>query len=105
MNAPPPSASNSLERPRVNPRSGDVPRWVFELRQLCAQLGANATLEGAAVVVTVGGTSLRLTEFREHLLVHVALLEGSRWRSVGLLSVPRADLPGFLADTLPARNG
>jgi hypothetical protein len=78
-----------------------VPRWMYEVQSLSRQLGADCVLEDRAVIVTAAHTALRLTEFQTHLLVHVSLLHEARWRSVGLLSVPRAQLPEFLERTLP----
>ena len=80
------------------------PRWIFELRSICLELRADCFTDRQTVTVRAGETVLRLTDFQDHLLVHVGLStpRGSRW--VGLLTVARGELPEFLRNTLPLHS-
>jgi hypothetical protein len=80
-------------------------RWVSEVTHLCQDLGADCVPFGNALVARRGQIVLRLTEFQNHYLVAIGVvvhkkqhLPEDAW--VGFATLPRAELPNFLLDTL-----
>jgi hypothetical protein len=79
-------------------------RWVNEVTHLCQDLGADCSALGNALVARRGRVVLRLTEFQNHYLVAIGVVVKKQHLSedawVGFATLPRADLPNFLHDTL-----